>query len=442
MTRRGFYEPITQEVRAGNVDTALQMLEKAREKKKFAEKDRFIYFVDAGMLNYYAGRPETSNLKLALADQAADELFTKSISRAALSVVLNDNVLEYSGEDYEILYSDLISALNYISMENFDGGFVEIRQANQKLDLLEQKYADAAATLQKGNPKDSNRVEIDYKPDKVRFYNDAFARYLSMHMYAAAGRYDDARIDYGLLYLAFLTQPHIYDFDPPVVKYRPEEDNRAILSVVGLAGLAPLRQGLSLRLRSDKDLNLVQILYDGPDSNDIEYTHLPIPVSEDYYFKFAIPVMKPRPSAVGYIRVLADGRVLGELQLIEDVNRVAEETFAAKKSLIFLRSIARAIAKGLATHKMKKDADSGGLEGWLKKAAIDVTADISENADLRSTEFLPGRVYIGDFELEPGPHDLAVEYYDIDGRLMQRTDYDGYVVLQNGLNLIQSYSVH
>jgi hypothetical protein len=435
-TQRGFYKPITQDVENGDYSAAVAKLEKAREDKKYAEKDRFLYFVDAGMANHYAGNYETSNQKLQLAEVTAEELFTRSISRAAMTLLLNDNVLEYAGEDYEILYTNIVKALNYIALNDFDGAFVEVRRANEKLQLLDQKYADAAVLMQRGQEQDTTKVPVDYEPEHVRFYNDAFARYLSMRIYAAEGKLDDARIDYNLLQEAFEAQPYVYSFPAPEIKYYSED--RAVLSVVALVGLGPTKEAFSLRIRTDKDLNLVQVLYTNTEGDEVEYGHLPMPVSEDYYFKFAIPRVEARASEVGHIRVLASGRELGELQLLEDVSLVAKETFRAKRSLIYLRSVARAVAKGLAAHKLKEKADTGGLDGWLKKAAIDVGTDITENADLRSTQLLPGRVLVGDFEVEPGTYDLIVEFYTRNSQLIARHQFDGYTVTPTGLNLIQA----
>jgi len=124
------------------------------------------------------------------------------------------------------------------------------------------------------------------------------------------------------------------------------------------------------------------------------------------------------------------------------VGTVAGEIFNAKKSLIYIRSVARAVAKGLATHKLKKKADDGGVGGWLKKAAIDVASDITEDADLRSSQFLPGMIYVGDFEIEPGTYNLTIEFYDADGRFIEQTTYEGYQVLDRGLNMVRAFSVN
>src|SRR5512137_1802896 len=107
---------------------------------------------------------------------------------------------------------------------------------------------------------------------------------------------------------------------------------------------------MNLRIRTDKDLGLVQILYDDPENEGAEYGHLLLPVEEDYYFKFAIPKIVDRPSGIASIRVWSGNKLLGELGLLEDVGKIARETFEAKKTLIYLRSVVRAVAKGLATH--------------------------------------------------------------------------------------------
>jgi len=437
-TKKAFYAPITAELRAHNYETARQQIEQARDKNKYAKKDRLIYFIDAGLANHYAGHYQQSNLKLAEAERAAEELFTKSVSRAVASMLLNDNVLEYAGEDFEVLYTNLIMALNYNALGEYEDAFVEIRRANEKLNVLEQKYVDMAREFRMAAEEDTSAVAIDYEAKKVRFFNDAFARYLSLHMYAAEDNADDARIDFDLLKDAFATQPHIYDFDMPEVKYHSKD--QAVLSVVGLTGLAPVKEALNLRLRTDKQLKLVQIMYDDPEQPNAEYSHLPIDVEADYYFKFSIPMMVARPSIVGRINVFANNEPVGHLQLIEDVSKVAIETFEAKKSLIYLRTVARAIAKGLANHKAKKNADDGGLAGWLKKAAIDVVSDVLEDADLRTTQFLPGNIYVGDFEIAPGVYRLRIEFEDLDGHLVYRELIDEFEVTKGRFNLVEAFT--
>jgi hypothetical protein len=435
-TRKGFYEPIVGDLQSGKYQEAVARIEDAHKEHKYAFKDRFLYYLDAGLAYHYASDFDSSNQRLSNAEQTAGDLFTKSISKAAVSLLLNDNVLDYAGEDYEVLYTNLFMALNYLELNQFDDAFVEIRRANLKLDLLEQKYAEAASELQKGSDEDSNNVQIDYHAANVRFNNSALARYLSMHMYAADGDWDDARVDYDYLHGAFATQPNVYPFPIPDVKY--SSDSGSILSIVALVGLSPVKEPLNLRLRTDKQLDLVQILYDGPGKEDVVYGQFGLPVNADYYFKFAIPVIESRPSEVSTVRVWSGDELLGELQLLEDISSVARETFEAKKSLIYLRSVARAVIKGLSTHQLKKKVDNGDVGGWLAKAAIDVGTDVTENADLRCSRLLPGKVMVGDFAVPPGTYDLTIEFLAIDGSVLYTREFGDYSVYDRGLNLLEA----
>jgi hypothetical protein len=140
--------------------------------------------------------------------------------------------------------------------------------------------------------------------------------------------------------------------------------------------------------------------------------------------------------------VIADSLYIGELQLIEDVYSVSEEIFRKKKSMIYFRSIARAVAKGLLAHRAKQKLDTGGLAGWLKKAAVDVATEISEAADLRCSRLLPGLIYVGDFELPPGVYDLRIEFIDANGDLISVTEYPDYEVTGRGLNMVEAFSLN
>jgi hypothetical protein len=210
---------------------------------------------------------------------------------------------------------------------------------------------------------------------------------------------------------------------------------------VGLAGLAPVKEALELRLRTDSELDLVQVLYIGLDGQSTEYFHFPMPVDDDIYLDLAVPQFVDRPHQVTEIKVLADGIPIGSLHLIEKVGMVARETFNAKKSLIYLRTAIRTLTKGLAAYKKKEEVKDEGLGGWLKKAAIDAVYDISENADLRCSRLLPGEIYVGDFEITPGTYDLAVQFMDGAGRVIRTQTFPQYKVLERGPNLIEAFAL-
>ena len=432
------YAPIDLKAGAGDFGGALAELEAVKETGKFRDKDRLLYFLDSGFLAHHADSLRLSNERLSLAEDTAEEMFTKSVTKAALTMVLNDNVLDYSGEDYEILYTNTFKALNYAASEDFQGALVEVRRANEKLELLEQKYVKLGDAMERGAARDTTAARIDYEAKKVRFNNSAFARYLGMHLYAARGDWDDARIDREGLEDAFRTQPHIYDHAVPDVSYRA--DGQAVLSVVGFAGLSPRKTPLNLRIFAHKESQTVTVQYDGVyiGQSGGDYAIIPFPVEETYYFKFSIPQISPQPSVVKRVRVTIDGREAGDLEVLEDVGNIAVETFEAKKSLIYLRTVARAIVKGLAFYKQEQKLKADGVPEWLAKGMLGVLAEAIEAADVRGSHYLPGRILVRDFPVDPGLHGLRIEFLDAAGGVVHLENIPAYEVRASGPNFVEA----
>ncbi len=106
---------------------------KIAKKGYFGDKDRVLYWIDLGLLNHYADKDSLAIENLQLADYAIEELYTKSISKGAASMLLNDNALDYSGEDYENIYINVFKSLSYYRNGFSESALVEIRRLLEKL---------------------------------------------------------------------------------------------------------------------------------------------------------------------------------------------------------------------------------------------------------------------------------------------------------------------
>ena len=158
--------------REGGYSQAARIIEKAKG-KDYQEKDRVLYYLDLGMLYHWAGLYEESNRMLDEAEMAIEELFTKSISRALSSGLLNDNALDYSGEDYEDIYLNVFKGLNYLALGNQSAALVEFRRVDIKLTILEDKYKKL---IEDYNSSPDAEGELVYQ--ESRFHNDVLSRYL------------------------------------------------------------------------------------------------------------------------------------------------------------------------------------------------------------------------------------------------------------------------
>ena len=99
----------------GDYTAAAKEIGKKQESSYYKGKNTLLYYLDYGFLCHYAGLYEESNKILDQAENLANELYTKSISREIGSYLINDKVKEYAGEEFELLYVHIFKCLNYIA---------------------------------------------------------------------------------------------------------------------------------------------------------------------------------------------------------------------------------------------------------------------------------------------------------------------------------------
>ena len=75
----------------------------------------------------------------------------------------------------------------------------------------------------------------------------------------------------------------------------------------------------------------------------------------------------------------------------------------------------------------------------LLKFAVDAITDITENADLRCWRTMPGKVYGGKIDLNPGEYEIAFEYLDRHGNVID-SERKKLFVNKNDLNIIEGVS--
>ncbi|WP_321991344.1 hypothetical protein [Marispirochaeta aestuarii] len=438
-TRNEPFAEIDNAVNQGNYAQAAQAMSGDERSTYYRDKDKVLYYLDVGMLYHYAGDYELSTQNLNEAEILIEQYFTKSISQAAGSLLLNDNVMDYAGEDYEDIYLNVFKSLNFLSLGDFDAGFVEVRKVNTKLNLLEDKYSNLAAGYNSADD-----AEVELKAGENRFYSSALARYVSLLMYRGEGDYDGARIDYNKIVEAFLLQPDIYEFEPPVDESTLRPPDGARLSVLAFAGRSPLKKAKTLTIVTGP--NTVSILtMDEDDAGQLiptGYNSFFWPgIDGGYRFKFQLPYIEPQGSAVDTIRLVVDAQPLGQLKMIENMERVAEATFQVKYPIIFMKTVTRTIVKGILAQMGKQQLqEQGGLAlGLLGSIVADIAVEASEQADLRTARYFPAHAYMGEFDLPEGEHFVELEYYS-GGTLLQVDELGMMNLTKGGLNLATSYS--
>ncbi len=105
--------------------------------------DDLLRLMQRGLLLHYAGRYEESNEVLQQAEVMIDERYTKSVSRALLSMVTSDRALAWVPGDTERMMVNYYGALNYLALGDLDEASVEARRLSRLLELGEDDEIEA-----------------------------------------------------------------------------------------------------------------------------------------------------------------------------------------------------------------------------------------------------------------------------------------------------------
>lgn len=401
---------------AGHTDSALAQFERRK-----AKKQDLLYLLDSGYMLHAAGRWKESNDVFEAAERRAEELVTKSVSREAAAFLTSDRVRPYSGLPFELRMISWYRALNYFELGELDAALVEARKSTDR--IARNSYADSTAS----------------ESASARSHQEAFLHYMNGLIYAAGGEGDNAAVSFRLAGQLYAGASSVAGFDAPPAFFADflalarrldlAEDERALAGrarggtkpeteprniVVCLeSGFVPYREAVDLTLPIFKkdDWGAPGWYWDSY-RHDL-YSWRPGyyrgDVDLDHVLRIAFPRLVEPRTAVARVEVVApDGtRLAAEPAL--NLDAVCRSDFEARLPSIFMKTVARAIAKELA----RKAADKKG-EGW--GLLVNLIGAATEAADTRSWTFLPSRIDLARLTLPPGPATLTVRFLDASGR--------------------------
>lgn len=161
-----------QELRSGNYLAAAEAI---KEKALKEGDDQLVYLFDYALAMQYAGQYEKSNQAFQMADQISEVKDYHSITRITGSMLLNESLVQYKGEDFEKVLINAFGAINFLMLGNLESALVEARRLNEKLRLYKEE------------------AKKDYE-------QNVFAIYLAAIAWEADQKFDDAYIDYEKAY--------------------------------------------------------------------------------------------------------------------------------------------------------------------------------------------------------------------------------------------------
>jgi hypothetical protein len=378
-----------------------------KHKSDYGERNAVLYDLDRAMMLHLAGQYAESNQALAEAENRIGELYTQSIAAGAGAMLSNDNALPYEGEDFEKVMINVIGALNYAYLGQWDETLVEARKVDHKLDLFNDKY------------------------EKKNVYKqDALAQYLSGILFEAKGELNDAFISYRKAYEAY--GDYKKNYGTPAPPMLPAD----LLRVTAALRLTEEHQDYlkqfpgtpwitEKELKGQSELVFISTTGRSPIKKDyfIDAPILNKKGGTEYILRVALPKFEPFPNRVGTAELHlipaegAGGAISQRTFLVENITAIAKKNLEDRIARITFKAIARAVAKYQMTRRVEKEG--GPLAGLL----TNVYTVATEQSDKRSWRTLPGEIQLARLVVPPGTYTVTVEYYDTSGRLIERKTF-------------------
>ncbi|MBI5745378.1 MAG: hypothetical protein HZA13_00040 [Nitrospirae bacterium] len=428
------YVTVEDNLLRGDAASADAVVQKNRD--SYGERNEVLYDMDRGMTLHLAGRYQESNQILEDAEQRIEDLFTKRVTTEAAAFLTNDNLLPYEGEDFEKVMINMVRALNYMYLGDTNNALVEARKVDQKLNLINDKYADK----------------------KNAYKEDAFARYLAGILYEAGGKQElnEAWISYRKSMETFKEYAALYKTPIPTIvvqdvmrltdalgqqdmaseikkefpniEWRLAKDLKGQGELIFLSynGRAPRKEDNFLDIPLSPEAIAI-VLATGNKNNDVKTAARGIAAIQGQVVRIALPKFIPQRSDVAYAEVSLTPQgggpgVSGRTVLMEDITAIAMRNLDDRILRITAKAVARAAVKKLIalTIEKKAEKEGGALAGMILGGVANAAGFATEQADKRSWRTLPDEIQVVRIGIPPGTYDLQVKYIARNGLVIDQ----------------------
>jgi hypothetical protein len=360
---------------------------------QYGRKNAVLYHLDLGAVLHYAGKYKESDQQLGAAEDRMKELYTKSVSKTAGTLLLNDNTTDYAGEAFERALTNVFRALNYVFLDQPYEAVVEARKVEQYLTELHS-----------------------LRGKKSVYKDDAFARYLDSLLYADIGKSDDARISYEAAQAAYRWYASDYNTPLPRFDLDEKEPGSGELVFLHYNGLAPIKVSKTFQVAWGQGLAAVEATK-GDDEESARALNAVRGGLLGNQVTVSYPAYEQPPFSIAASEVLVEGKSAVTL-VMENISAIAMKDLADRIALIKTRAIARATVKFILA-KAAEDAVARKYgKGWglAAKMLASGAAAASETADTRGWTTVPAQIRMARMRLREGSHNVRIDFKDGAGR--------------------------
>lgn len=326
--------------------------------------DQLLFLFDRATALHHASDYEQSIKDFEIAEKLAELKDYTSVSSEVATLVTNDKILPYKGEDFEKVLISQYQALNYLMLGKYEDALVECRRVNHKLHIM----------ISQG---------------KRKFRLNPMASYLAAMMYEDQRQWDHAYIDYQAVYKLTPDFPYLGED-----LYRLAWKNNIRDHMERWAREYNLSADDQKRIRETAALPEIVII--------VENGRSPEKVPHQNWH--ALPKYVPRQNPVSYARVLVNGVEQGRSYTLFDVEKTAIQDLDEKYGGLIAKRVGGVVAKEVLADQVGKRTDP------ILGALLRIGMHAADQADLRSWLTLPRDFQVYRARVAPGEmYKLAIQ---------------------------------
>lgn len=425
-------------------------------KSPLSPRDALVRSLQHAIVLHEAGEYRRSNDALEWAEAEADRRYTRSVSRAALSLLVNDGVIGYTPPAAELVMVPYYRMRNYLALGDLEAALVESRKANALLarldrDPAEQCRADGMLLYLAGMVQEAGG-ELNDALVSLRQAQRAFSacegpmeaeRAMAGDLLRVARRAgvtevaDSVAATYRLETLEqrpggdlLLLLEHGF------VAHRAEQSLHVPILPEDIEGLesgeADAIAAVAGRITSRLLNNAWERKVWGRSWDDAPFVQWANALDGAYILRLAWPALRLEATRPTAVRVWV-GDSLALAAPGSDLSAVVYGEMERRRAAMLTRLVARGVVKYLASREMEKKTEEKGGEAaaFLVGRLANLAANHLEQADLRSWSLLPDRISMVRARLPEGSHRVRIETIGPDGEVGSTRDLGQVTIRSN-----------
>lgn len=381
-------QPVRNDYFAGNLDGARVKIDRELKKRK---GDQDVLQLDLAMVELAAGRPQEAERLLRTVRDRFDHLEQKSLAEGAASMITDDTVRSYPGEDYEKILIRALLAISNLMVDGTDASAYALQVTDKQQEIVDRL----------------NERDVDQRLRMEAYKQVALGPYIrAMIAEESPLTLDDAvRARVQVANWA----PEFPDAKTDLKRAEhelPIPPGHGVLYVFTLLGRGPVKEEVNAEA-TQAALLVADRIVSAVSPRGLPPTLAPVP----------IPQVVRTSSSADRVLVNINGKSVGATATIVDVGEMAVLQQQARQPEVIGRAVARRVIKKGAIYAVKEGVGANSMTPEsLALNVVGIAWEAAERADLRCWGLLPDRIQVLRIPLPAGDHEIALQTANRHGR--------------------------